>query len=199
MEKNIIIPNRIIIATKNLDKFKITSELLSKFGLKGQYFNLNNFKIENSKEYGNTIERAKQKAVNCRNYLKSKEKELENTIIVGIDDEIVIEKERKTGEDSKVMTDKILSGDNLKIGDIIKVIRIYYFIFSNGKKTSIKTTVPFVYLNNKKEVKREDSKYPLSKVLGHLGQKKCVSEMTQKETLNYNLFWSKNLQKISKK
>ncbi len=183
----------ILIATKNKDKFLIVSNMLKRVGLKNyKFINLQSLKIhEDVKEKGTIMQRAKQKADFYQKIILEK-KITEVIAILGIDDGIKLFNRKRINSNSKEIADGILSGKLSSIGNIIFVVRAFALnLMDNKIQTTCITHIPFVFLGNIKNVKRNKEKYPLSHVFGMQNRKKSIIETSEKECLEYYLKYSK--------
>lgn len=182
--------SKILIATRNDDKYKIISELLKTtiFEDKDFYYLKNiNEQIEDKKEKGDIINRSYEKAKNIFQNIKRNDFQF----IVGVDDGIKIKD--KIIENVKDYINSIINGELLKENEIVYIVRAYTFIDKNGKEKSIVTEIPFQYKRQTKEISIEKDTYPLSNVLSPLDSCKVVSEQSFEESNNYYIFYSKKI------
>lgn len=186
----------ILIATKNLDKFRIVMDILKGIGLRTySYVSLVDLQIEDEMEESGTIEdRARQKVIFYKEILKNKNLLTDIVAIIGVDDGIYIKKEGYHTAESKEITDQILSGLRLQKGDEIVIRRSYFAYIANANEDFHCTTnVPFQFLGNPKGITRKDGKYPLSHVIGHLGGNTTVAENISESNIRYNITHSQEL------
>lgn len=186
----------ILIATKNLDKFRIVTDILMGISLRTyHYVSLVDLHIEDEMEESGTVEdRAKQKVIFYKNILKNKNL-LNNVIaIIGVDDGIYIKKEGFHTAESKEITDQILSGTRVQKGAEIVIWRSYFaYITNTNEEFHCTTNVPFQFLGNPKGITRKEGKYPLSHVIGHLGSNITVADNTSENNIRYNIEYSQEL------
>lgn len=186
-------PKKILIATKNSDKFLIATGMLKELGLKDyEFVNLHGLNVrENIKEKGTILDRAKQKA-NFYQKVIVKNKIPGITAVLGIDDGIKLLSRKTIASNSKQMTDKILSGELVSVGEIVLIARAFALnLTENNTKDACITNMPFIFLGNKENTKREEEKYPLSRVFGLLNSKKSITATNEKECLKYYLRYSR--------
>lgn len=191
----------ILIATQNKDKFRIVADILEGIGLHNyHYASLIDLQItEEMEESGTTEDRAKQKVLFYRELLDKKRLLQDVAAIVGIDDGILIKKERFHTAESKEITDQILSGRRVGIGDEIVIRRSYFAVnIKTGEEFNHTTDVPFQFLGNPERITRHSGKYPLSYVIGHLDSNITVANNTTESNINYNVFHSQGLLPILK-
>ena len=180
--------SKILIATRNDDKYKIISELLKTtiFEDKDFYYLKNiNEQIEDKEEKGDIINRSYEKAKNVFENIKSNDFQF----IVGVDDGIKIKD--KIIENVKDYINSIINGDLLKENEVVYIVRAYTFIEKNGKDKSIFTEIPFQYRKQTKEILIKKDSYPLSNVLSPLDSNKVVSEQSFEKSNDYYASYSK--------
>ncbi len=180
----------IVIATTNADKFTLIKNLLFDLGLKDWNFkSLSDFNITNqAEETGSSKERAAQKARFFIDYCTSIN---DVDVVVGIDDGMVLNGSDGVITDSKTVTQQILSGKKIKIGEEVVNHRAFCFIFPKSNKEMFAVTeLKFSYLGNSSGVKLEEGKYPLSHVLGYSGHDNTVAEMSSEEVRKLNAEYS---------
>ena len=181
--------NKILIATRNKDKFKIVCELLStSIFTKYDFYNLNdlNDKIIDKEENGNLINRSYEKAKNVFDNIKQNDFEY----IIGVDDGIKIKD--SIIENVKAYIKPIINGELLVNDEIVYIARAYTFFNRFGKYYSFLTEIPFKYKQISSQFEIEKNSYPLSHVLTPLNSEKVVSELDFKESNKYYLNYSKN-------
>ena len=180
--------SKVLIATRNDDKYKIISELLKTtiFEDKDFYYLKNiNEQIEDKKEKGDIINRSHEKAKNVFENIKSNDFQF----IVGVDDGIKIKD--KIIENVKDYINSIINEELLKENEVVYIVRAYTFIEKNGKDKSIVTEIPFQYRKQTKEILIKKDSYPLSNVLSPLDSNKVVSEQSFEESNDYYASYSK--------
>jgi len=112
-------------------------------------------------------------------------------LFVGVDDGMKF-KGNDTNVDSKVITENILENNLLEIGEVLTIVRAFSFVDKNGKKIDeFETEIPFKFLGNSKNIKSEETKYPLSNVLSTIRNKEAIIEMDENDSLEYYLEFSR--------
>lgn len=179
---------KILIATNNLSKFKVIEPLIKQTGLVNfDYARPEELGIEfNVTETGSLQNRARLKAVKLYDVLKASSKIDDVFMIVGSDDGIRIDDEKKTYSDSKMATDRILKGDRVKLGDSITIVRAFAFVSQNGDIKSCIARVPMVFIGNPGNIKRQEGVYPLEHVLAYIGSSKPIYSLDLKSRNNLN-------------
>lgn len=178
----------ILIATRNKDKFKLLSKLLSTELLKdSKFFSLNDIEdeIEDKKEVGDIKNRSYEKAMNA--YLSIK-----NNIyqyIIGIDDGI--EMKGQMIENVKEYLKDILDDKYLKEDEIVYIKKAYTFIDKNGVFKTIVTKIPFKYKKLTNHFEIEENSYPLNHVLTPVDSNLRLVDIDEETTNNYLLTYSK--------
>lgn len=178
----------ILIATRNKDKFKLLSKLLSTELLKdSKFFSLNDIEdeIEDKKEVGDIKNRSYEKAMNA--YLSIK-----NNIykyIIGIDDGI--EMKGQMIENVKEYIKDILDDKYLKEDEIVSIKKAYTFIDKNGVFKTIVTKIPFKYKKLTNHFEIEENSYPLNHVLTPIDSNLRLVDIDEETTNNYLLTYSK--------
>lgn len=178
----------ILIATRNKDKFKLVSKLLSTELLKdSKFFSLNDIEdeIEDKKEVGDIKNRSYEKAMNT--YLSIK-----NNIyqyIIGIDDGI--EMKGQMIENVKEYIKDILDDKYLKEDEIVYIKKAYTFIDKNGVFKTIVTKIPFKYKKLTNHFEIEENSYPLNHVLTPIDSNLRLVDIDEETTNNYLLTYSK--------
>ena len=178
----------ILIATRNKDKFKLLSKLLSTELLRdSKFFSLNDLEdeIEDKKEVGDIKNRSYEKAMNA--YLSIK-----NNIykyIIGIDDGI--EMKGQMIENVKEYIKDILDDKYLKEDEIVYIKKAYTFIDKNGVFKTIITKIPFKYKKLTNHFEIEENSYPLNHVLTPIDSNLRLVDIDEKTTNNYLLTYSK--------
>ena len=180
---------KILIATRNKDKYKIVSKLLSAKTFKNfKFISLNEIKedIIDKKEVGDIKNRSYEKAVNVY-------KSLKNNIydyIVGIDDGIEIR--GNIIENVKEYIKAILDNKYLKENEKVYIVRAYTFINKKGKFKIIVTKIPFKYKKLEKQIKIEENSYPLSHVLTPIDSNQRIIDLDEYDTNKYYLNYSED-------
>ena len=178
----------ILIATRNKDKFKLLSKLLSTELLRdSKFFSLNDieYEIEDKKEVGDIKNRSYEKAMNA--YLSIK-----NNIyqyIIGIDDGI--EMKGQMIENVKEYIKDILDDKYLKEDEIVYIKKAYTFIDKNGVFKTIVTKIPFKYKKLTDHFEIEENSYPLNHVLTPVDSNLRLVDIDEEITNNYLLTYSK--------
>ena len=173
----------ILIATRNKDKFKLLSKLLSTELLKdSKFFSLNDIEdeIEDKKEVGDIKNRSYEKAMNA--YLSIK-----NNIyqyIIGIDDGIEM-------KGQMIENVKEYIKDILKEDEIVYIKKAYTFIDKNGVFKTIVTKIPFKYKKLTNHFEIEENSYPLNHVLTPVDSNLRLVDIDEETTNNYLLTYSK--------
>lgn len=177
---------KILIATRNKDKFRIISKLLKSVFADYKFCNLDDVKNEiiEKKETGDIINRSYVKAKNVFDSLDTNVYEY----IVGIDDGIkikgvIIENVKEIIRD--IIDDKLLNED-----EIVYIVRAYTFINKKGKSHSFITEIPFKYKKIDYDLKIEKNSYPLSHVLASLDKKIQVIKLNEDDSNKYYLSYS---------
>lgn len=177
-----------LIATRNRDKFKIVSKLLSTDLFKDyEFYSLGDIEdnIIDKKEQGDVINRSFEKAMNIYNNISNNCYDF----IIGIDDGIKMKD--KIIEKVKDYIKPIIDDKYLSQNEIVFIVRAYTFVANNGKYKSIITEIPFKYKKLEKDFNIEDNSYPLSHVLTPLDSFKTVIELSEEESNNYYLSYSR--------
>jgi hypothetical protein len=181
-----------LITTTNSDKYETLSELIRIIlPYTISFHNLEDAGIKlEIVEKGSILERAEQKANETWKYLN--EAHRNNFFIsIGIDDGFSLIKDGKGDPDSKTLTDKILSGKYLKQKETIWLKRGIAYCNDHGQR-SILTSIPFVFLGNPHNVKRQEGFYSLRKVLAPVHQELALDQMEFDATIQYYLHYCRN-------
>lgn len=179
---------KILIATRNKDKFKIISKLLSTNNFKdATFYSLNDIEenIVDKKETGDIINRSLEKALNAYNNIKEA-----YDYFIGVDDGIKLK--GKMIENVKDYITPILEDKYLTTNEKVYIVRAYTFIDKKGNHKSIVTEIPFEYKKLQEKFDILENSYPLSHVLSPVGSTKVVSELKEEESNAYYLEFSKN-------
>ena len=187
----------ILLATKNQDKIKLLSKLISDiYTAKNFSFKtLEDFNIvQDVEESGDIADRAKQKAAFYFDLLREKVKYSKVNYVLGVDDGIEIKKLGNKTPETKKMVDLIINDNLLKVGDVVSIIRAYCFIkIKTGEEKSIITEIPFKFIGNEKQIKRIEGKYPLSYLLSHLDKDIAIVDTSEQEVKEYDIRYSSKL------
>ena len=180
--------NKVLIATRNKDKFKIVSKLLTSIFKNYKYYNLNDLdeEIIDKKESGDVINRSYEKAKNAYDSIKNNDFKY----IVGIDDGIKIRDEIL--ENVKELIKPIINDEYLNNDEVVYIVRAYTFFSNTGDYYKILTEIPFKYKKITYNLEIEKNSYPLSHVLRTLDSDKTVIEQNFDESNNYYLKYSEN-------
>lgn len=169
---------KILIATQNVDKFNIISNII-KSSVKNNIdiYSLNDIEeIPEEKEVGTNLERAKKKAENAKKYVKE-----DFDAIIGIDDGIILQDKEYVAVKDHLKD--IISGDKIKIGEKIYITRAYYMITKNNEVSYCLNKIPY-YL--RKKLDEFDNKgFPLNRVISTIDNKKVLTERDKDELNNY--------------
>ena len=178
---------KLLIATTNSDKFKLTSALIKLSGFDGfEFFCLKDidYSGDDVVESGEISERAKQKAQVCFKNVGGK-----FDFVVGIDDGIIIK--NQIHENVKDYVPKIIKGECLADGEQVFIARAYHFVSSEGKEYHEVTKIPFIYKPADHEIEIKPHSYPLSQVFYALDYDVPVSAMNKLDEDAYTLKYSK--------
>lgn len=190
---------KLLIATKNNDKYSIVSALIGKV-LSGDvsFHSLKDAGIGyDINEEGSILERSEQKAKVYWDYLDKERKSL-YLAVIGIDDGFSIDREKEGDPNSKELTDKILAGGLVNPGDTIWIKRGFAIYNDNGLVSCL-TSIPFVFLGNPENISREEGIYPLSSVLASVDGNVSIKDMNFDDTIRYYLeYCGQDLKKIFK-
>lgn len=178
---------KILIATRNKDKFEIVTKILNKINNSSyKYYSLYDIKnLEKSdKEEGNIEERAYNKA----NQIYSSIKKNDYEYIIGIDDGIKMKGILR--ENVKDYIDDIINDKYLSEGEQVEIVRAYCFMNKKGEYKTVTTEIPFKYQKFNGNLKIGENSYPLSNVLRPLDSNKTVAQMDKNENNQYYLHYS---------
>ena len=179
---------KILIATRNKDKFKIVSKLLkTNLFPDAEFYNISdiNKEIIDEVEVGDINNRSKNKAVNIFNQLD----ENNYDFIIGVDDGIKMK--GSLIPNVKDYIKDILDDKYLSAGEIVYIVRSYTFINKENKIKTIITEIPFEYSKLDHEYSLEKNSYPLSHVLKPLNLDVPVYKLTDDESNDYYSLYSK--------
>lgn len=190
---------RILIATQNPDKFRIVKSLLSRCGLPDcEFKSLTDVNIASqTKEYGTLKNRALMKAQYAYAAIGKSKK---FGAYIGIDDGMKY-KDGDINENSKEITENILSNGFLEIGEKIINVRAFAFLNEEGRVLDqFEAEIPFKFIGNPRGIELQNAGYPLGYVLAPLEGDKPMREMETEKAMDYYLlFLGKYLKKsISK-
>lgn len=177
---------KILIATRNNDKFKIVSKLLATKNFKdSNFYSLNDIEenIIDIKETGDIINRSLQKALNVRDCIKNY-----YDYIIGVDDGIKMK--GKIVENVKDYIKLIIDDKYLQQDEKVFIVRAYTFVDKNGIYKSIVTEIPFKYKKLKEKFEILENSYPLSHVLSPIDSLKTVIQLNDDESNEYYLKFS---------
>ena len=178
---------KILIATKNKDKFEIVTKILNKINnLSYEYYSLYDIKnLEKSdKEEGNIEVRAYNKA----NQIYSRIKDNDFKYIIGIDDGIKMRGILR--ENVKDYIEDVINDKYLSEGEQVEIVRAYCFMNEKGEYKTVTTEIPFKYQKYNGNLKIEENSYPLSNVLRPIDSDKTVAQMDKNENNQYYLKYS---------
>jgi len=179
--------NKILIATKNKDKFEIVKKILGSIIKENlEYYSLYDLKdvIKDEKEVGDIEQRAYNKAKQIYDSI-DKNKFM---YVVGIDDGIEMKGEMI--ENVKEYIKDIIEDRYLQEGEIVSIVRAYCFMDIHGNYRMVTTKIPFEYKKVNKKIEITENSYPLSNVLKLLDSDKTVVEMDKDENNKYYLKYS---------
>ena len=179
--------NKILIATKNKDKFRIVSSLL-----KTSVFDKYDFycladldeEILDREETGDVINRSFEKAENIFNNIQNNDFDY----IIGVDDGIKIKNrivENVKNYIQSIIDDKLLSKD-----EIVYIVRAYTFFNKTGDYYSVLTEIPFKYKKLEHDFEIKENSYPLSHVLTPINSDIPVSLQNFEESNEYYSVYS---------
>lgn len=186
---------RVLIATTNKDKYSIVSKIFKATIFPEDNYKIDslasiNVKLEDKKEEGNNLERARTKANDAYNALK----DYGFDYIVGLDDAIRIKGVLEPNIKSYI--NKILFENYLEDNEEYSFSRAYVFIDKDNNMYEVTAEIPYIYKSNPNIVIEEYS-YPLSQVAYPIGYDKTISSLTEEEELNYYLkYVKKELDKL---
>lgn len=174
---------KILIATKNLDKFNTISRMLrSVLGGEIELKNLNDYKdFKEEEEIGDSLQRAKNKAINAKKQIKE-----EFDGILGIDDGVVIKDVEYYAVRDHLYD--IIVGNKIKIGEKIYISRAYYLIYGDKYENFCYNRIPYVVKKKLNSIKSVG--YPLNSVLSMIDDDKVLTEKTDEELNDYYLKYS---------
>lgn len=186
---------KMLIATTNKDKFKITSCLLRRAGLMEdtyQILSLDDISYDgpDNKEVGDIMERARRKAETVKKYFNNTTYDY----FIGIDDGIILK--GKMIENVKEYLKKILYENYLSDGEKIIFPRAYCILGKGNSEVFQEIIeIPYVYMS-RDNVSLKEFSYPLSQIAVPIGYNKPIAEMTTEESNDY--YWKYSESKIEK-
>ena len=173
---------KILIATRNKDKFATIKQVLSKMA-KEEYSYYSLYDIEgldkDEKESGTIDKRAYDKANQIYQTIENNDFEY----IIGIDDGIKLKGVLR--ENVKDYLYDIIDDKYLSEGEQIEIVRAYCFMDKNGDYKSTITEIPFKYKKYNGKLKIEANTYPLSHVLTPVDSDIPVSDLSNEDDINY--------------
>lgn len=177
---------RLLIATRNRDKYEIVRRMVEAVSSDAHSVFLGDTSIEGDVvEAGTIAERATQKAAYFMARLEWSAAPDEFDAVLAIDDGLSVDGSEAT-PNSKELTDRIL-GAEWTPGTAMAVVRAYALI-KRGEVPRVEvTTLPFRFLGNPAQVERKPGEYPLSRVLAPEGNNTAVSDMARQDEDRFNL------------
>ena len=179
----------ILIATTNNDKYETVKSIFENTIFSKDEYIINslktlNIKLEDKKEVGDNLTRARNKALFAYENLKK----YNFDYIVGLDDAIIIK--NRIEPNVKEYINKILYENYLEENEEFAFIRAYVIINKNNKLYETSIRIPYKYKYNKNAIVKENS-YPLSYVSCPIGYDKPVNELNDEERMEYYLKYVK--------
>lgn len=179
----------ILIATTNNDKYETVKSIFENTIFSKDEYIINslktlNIKLEDKKEVGDNLTRARNKALFAYESLKK----YNFDYIVGLDDAIIIK--GKIEPNVKEYINKILYDNYLEENEEFAFIRAYVIINKEGNLYETSIRIPYKYKYNENAVVKENS-YPLSYVSCPIGYDKPVNELNDEERMEYYLKYVK--------
>ena len=186
--------NKILIATKNRDKFVIAADIFKRIGLQNyEFVNLHDLGIvDEIEEIGSISQRAEQKA-EFYGEIAIKLPVTGLAVVIGIDDGIRLTNSDEASPNSKEITEGILLGKLHKKGDTIWIARSFS-VYVRGDKSIVttETQIPFIFLGNDNKIRLKNEQYPLSFVFSMMNDFRPVAEVSSKESNDYYLKYSES-------
>lgn len=181
---------KVIIATTNKDKYKIVSKIFKATIFPESDYQIDNLEavsvtIEDRKEEGDNISRARTKALDAYNALK----EYDYDYVVGLDDAIRIKGVLEPNIKSYV--NKILFENYLNDDEEYSFNRAYCLIDKDNNMYEVTAEIPYIYRSNP-NIHVEEFSYPLSQVAYPIGSSKNVNDLSDDEELEYYLKYVKS-------
>lgn len=151
---------KILVATRNADKFKIVKDLVEFIVPDAQVVSLSEAQVPGDVvEVGTIEQRAVQKAEYFAGRVEHSARPDEFDCILAVDDGLQVGNSTPT-PNSKELTDRILATE-WPVGTPIAVVRAFALI-RTGELTRVETTfVPFEFIGNPSSVRRSEGMYPL--------------------------------------
>ena len=179
----------VLIATTNNDKYTTVKIIFENTIFPSNEFIINslktlNIELEDKKEVGDNLNRARNKALFAYESLKK----YNFDYIVGLDDAIIIKD--RLEPNIKEYINKILYENYLKENEKFAFSRAYVIIDKNKNIYETLATIPYIFKENKDAIVKENS-YPLSYISCPIGYDKPVNELTDEERLDYYLKYVK--------
>ena len=179
----------VLIATTNNDKYRTVKIIFENTIFPSNEFIINslktlNIELEDKKEVGDNLNRAKNKALFAYESLKK----YNFDYIVGLDDAIIIKD--RLEPNIKEYINKILYENYLEENEKFAFSRAYVIIDKNKNIYETLATIPYIFKENKNAIVKENS-YPLSYISCPIGYDKPVNEITDEERLDYYLKYVK--------
>ena len=182
---------KVLIATTNNDKYSAVSKIFRNTIFKEDEYVIESLKtinvvLEDKKEEGDNIHRAKVKAQDAYNQLK----EYNFDYIVGLDDAVRIKGILEPN--IKEYLNKILFENYIDDGEEYSFCRAYCFIDKEGNMYETTIDIPYIYHKPTKEVDLTKGTYPLSYVAYPIGYNKPVNELSEDEEIDYYITYVKD-------
>ncbi len=175
---------KILIATRNMAKYKSLKNVLGKSILKGaDFYSFDDIKEEiiDKEEVGTLEERGYQKAKNTYDNLKNNDFEYIIANDEGLEVKGVII------EDVKKYIEQIVTGKLLVDGEIINIIKAFTFINKDGKIKSVAGKIPFKYIKVQEQFEIKENTYPLNKVLSLIHKNESIENIKEEEAREYTI------------
>ena len=181
--------NKVLIATTNNDKYDAVTKIFKNTIFPEEEYEIlkltDNMNLPDEKEEGTNIQRARKKATNAYDHLKS----YGFDYIVGLDDAIII-KGRKEAN-IKEYLNKILFENYLNDGEEYAFDRAYCIIDKDQKLYEVNLQIPYIYHSLKENYKLKEFSYPLSQVSYPIGYDIPISKLNELNEINYYLKYVK--------
>ena len=180
---------RVLVATTNKDKYSTVSKIFKRTIFPDSEYEIvcltKEMNIPDEKECGSNIERARAKALNAFNHLKA----YNFDYIVGLDDAIVIR--GKVEPNIKEYLNKIIYENYIEDGEVIAFNKAYCIIDKEANIYEIALEIPEIYHSLKDNFTIEEHTYPLAHVMYPIGYNVPVCELSDEESINYDLKYLK--------
>ncbi len=181
---------RVLIATTNNDKFDAVNKIFRRTIFPEDRYVIEKLSkdmdLPDLKEEGSNVERARTKAMNAFNHLKS----YDYDYIVGLDDALYIR--GRMEPNIKEYISKILYERYLYDGEEYAFNRAYAIVDKEGNIYEIALSIPYIYHELKNDYELEEYTYPLSKVAYPIGYDRPICELDSKEEIEYYLKYVKD-------